>query len=372
MKIEEVVRHLYLYLPDHSTLFTDSITVTNLSRSGSTVTGQTAAAHNLSTNQLIRIGGALIPNQIVSLTQTGGIASAECADDTDLTEGYTETVIISGANEADYNGTFTLLSVDTVNKFTFAINPAAPATATGAAILLHENRLINTYNGNHTVSSTPTANSFTYNLAANLNPYTPVSNTGIDIITNFRISGAANETRISEYIANSKNLSDPWLFVIFDPSTSSKDRNDFSDANNQKSKTVEYRQLIIQPFKILVFTPANTSITARENYDDMIDLRAALVHTLVGFIPDSEFSETGRFKVTFQGDGIFGYAGSYYIHEFNFESVFYINEIDIYQDDITVAMRHIGEFPSDTFDFYMQFDDYDEIKKKMEIFLPEE
>jgi hypothetical protein len=67
-----------------------------------------------------------------SITQSGGVATATRATGLNLADGVlpTRAVTISGANEAAYNGEFLAYDI-TATTFKFAIDPAAPASATG-------------------------------------------------------------------------------------------------------------------------------------------------------------------------------------------------------------------------------------------------
>lgn len=66
---------------------------------------------------------------IVSLTRSGDIATATFADDHNLASGME--IIIAGANETEYNGTF-VITVTSNNKATYTVagSPTTPATGT--------------------------------------------------------------------------------------------------------------------------------------------------------------------------------------------------------------------------------------------------
>lgn len=67
---------------------------------------------------------------VASLTQSAGTATLTCSG-----HGFSvgQTLLLAGANEAQYNGEFKVLTI-TANTLTFAIDPAAPASATGASL----------------------------------------------------------------------------------------------------------------------------------------------------------------------------------------------------------------------------------------------
>ena len=71
----------------------------------------------------------------VSITQTAGVATLTCASaDSSAAYAVAGSIVIQGANQADYNGTFAVASSSgTVGggTLTFAVNPAAASPATG-------------------------------------------------------------------------------------------------------------------------------------------------------------------------------------------------------------------------------------------------
>jgi subtilisin-like proprotein convertase family protein len=123
--------------------------IQTLTQSNGLVTVRTTTPHGLSTGNKVIINGAtdpayngtytikvtgpstftynIVPLQIVSLTQTLGVATATTASTANLTTG--EQVLVQGATNASYNGTFTVTVVDATH-FTFTVtgNPASPAS----------------------------------------------------------------------------------------------------------------------------------------------------------------------------------------------------------------------------------------------------
>lgn len=66
---------------------------------------------------------------LTSITQVAGIATVTTPSEHGYAAGIT--ITISGANEADYNGSFTILSAPTATTFTYAVNAGAASPATG-------------------------------------------------------------------------------------------------------------------------------------------------------------------------------------------------------------------------------------------------
>lgn len=144
-----------LYSTDVSlTLAAQSISITSLTRSGSTVTGTTASAHSMATGQQ---------------------------------------ATIAGANETEYNGLFTI-TVIAANQFEYTITgtPSTPATGTITA----------SYDGG-SVSVTSDGTGVDKNLAsgAQLNLVTPISGVGATAFVQFATIGGGTDTESeSDYL----------------------------------------------------------------------------------------------------------------------------------------------------------------------------
>jgi len=116
MKLTDIVNQLKAVLPRYTDDFSTSLSITSLTRSGSTVTATTSAAHGLVAGNKALIVGAKTPITVSSLTRINqtiaGIetqyANALCATKHNLTPNN-KTVEISGAAQAGYNGTFDLV-----------------------------------------------------------------------------------------------------------------------------------------------------------------------------------------------------------------------------------------------------------------------
>lgn len=120
-----------------------SASITSISSLAGLATATTAAAHGLTSNDVVRIATANgVEKTITSITQSAGTATADCAG-----HGYAAgvTVFISGASPAEYSGAHNILTSAT-NTFTYALtnvlvsspatylDPEVPATETAPAI----------------------------------------------------------------------------------------------------------------------------------------------------------------------------------------------------------------------------------------------
>jgi hypothetical protein len=333
MKAIDVVNQLTDKLPKLSTDFTDQISVTSLTRSGSTVTAVTATVHGQSTGDYVNITGAKELNPISSLTFSGGVASATTTNNHDLTVPSAQQLrvsnlfdfnraTISGAVETEYNGVFTVVTAVNRKNFTYAVTGSPSSPATGSPVL--EQELAGGYNGRHQVTVVD-ATSFTYTITG-----TPISPAGGTIYaeTSARISRAISiERAIRSY--TKQNSGKLWLFVVLGPSVTSRNRAILSDASQENSKQDEYRNRLIESFSIYVFVPAVGSLSGADLRDDIEDTRVAIFQSINGVVfPTALGCETFS-KTTFLSDEVdINSNDAIYIHRLDFERV-----VDITFDD---------------------------------------
>jgi len=337
MKAQHIISQLQAVLPKYTEYFSQVLTIVSLTRTGSTASVTTSADHFLSTGDYVYIRGALAPNQITNLINNGdGTASATTANYHDLTKSENEDAVyieITGATQPEYNGTKELVAVISRNNFKYKIsgNPASPATGT---IYLREN-IQPGYNGR--VQITKTSNtSFTYAVSNQLG--TPAQGT-IKGHKELRISGAVDIDRaIASYTQQATQ--NYWAYVVLTDNTmASKDRSVLNDATFQVEVGQDPRQKLIQVFSVFVFAGATGSLSGRDIRDSMDDVRAAIFKSILGARFPSEFNEQRRYGVVFSEDGMFGYDGTVYIHEFKFSVTYDINRNDVIDPADSVAWR---------------------------------
>lgn len=345
MKAEQIIRQLQAVLPKYTDYFSDSVSASSVTRSGSTVTVVTSSAHGLTTGQAVYIRGALSPNPISSLTRVGNVATAITTNSHDLTEGYQTTVNISGANQAEYNGTKTLLSVPNRTTFTFSVSgsPATPATGT---IYLQEDKELE-YNGRKIVSVVdPTT--FTYSITAT--PESPAQGT-ISVLKGLRVSGAVNPERFFEsYTQQSANKL--WLIVVANDTLASKERRLQDDATYRSEAGQFFYERLIQNLQILLYIPSSATISARQERDLAEDIRPAIFKSLLGVKFDSGFTYGSKYQLTFVNDNQLGYFRGFYVHSFNFEAPY-----EIYRED-TVDPPYSTAWRDFEIDWQRDLDDY--------------
>ena len=341
MKSVDVIKQLQAILPKVTDLFSETVSITSLSRSGTTVTAITSIAHGLTTGAGVTIVGAQSPITISSLTFLDGVATATTAEAHDLTEGWQDgkssddpIVAVSGATEPEYNGSNPMLTTTGRFKFTYEVTGTPTSPATGTPELLQT--FNSGYNGRHQITVI-NATTFTYEITQE--PNSPAQGT-IQAHTLIRVSGAIDAEKAKDsYTEN--NINKLWIFVILGDNSISKDRHTLSDSTGTQGAGDDARFRMIMPFAVLVFVPAANEIAGRNARDQMEDVRPFLYKSLLRVKLDTGMSSGTKYGVIPEGDSFLDYNGAVYIHQFIFATQTDI----IYQDTVdpadNVAFRNI-------------------------------
>jgi hypothetical protein len=341
MKAADIITQLQSVLPKVTDLFSDTVSISSLTRSGTTVTAITSTAHGLTTGGGVTITGAETPLTISSLTFLDGVATATTDTAHDLTEGWENStpsdspnVNISGATESEYNGENTLLSVPNRLNFTYTVTGTPASPATGLPVLLQN--FSAGYNGRHVVTVVD-ATTFTYEITQT--PNSPAQGT-IEAHTQVRVSGGVSIERSREAYT-SKEYNKLWAFVVLGDTTPSKNRHVESDATDTSGAGTEYRQRLITPFGIFVFVPAVSEIAGMNARDQMEDVRPFLYKSLLRLKLSSGLATPGQYGIVAEGDSFFDYNGAVYIHQFVFSAQSDITYGDTIDPADNVAFRDI-------------------------------
>lgn len=339
MKALDIINQLAIRLPTLTGKFTSDFTITSLTRSGTTVTAVTSAAHGLSVGEQANIVGAKTSLTISSLTRSSVIGTLVTDNDHDITEGSQLTIDLSGSVEAEFNGTFIILTVPNRKTITFTMTDAGPTTATGTPLLLNGASALQQYNGLHNIATVPTTTSFTYEIT-DTTLYTPATGT-IIARTNPRVSGGIDEESIIAAYTK-RGSSDLWAFVVLNDRAASKSRNIDSDATANLQPNEEFRQQVIMPFSVFVFFPATTYIAARQARDEAEDIFRFLAKSLLGLKIDNNLHTGAQNPIVFNAHGYAIYTGGYYLHRYDFEAVGDLTFDDTIGYDLDVAFRDIA------------------------------
>lgn len=337
MKSEDVILQLYSKLPQQTNRFTVSVVLNTVTSVATVATATTATAHGLAVNDIVNINGISTPLVVFSLTRVGGVLEVETSDNHDLTLGFQTEVTIAGANESEFNGTFTLLSVPNRKNFTLQTIDSGATTGTGSILALNISSI--RYTGLYNVASVPTITTFTYELAGSITS----DSFGVGIASvGFRISGAATLQRaIDSY--TKQTAKEDWLFVVLGNVAASKDRNINSDAIAIQNSGTAWKQQLIQPFTIYGFSDSTSELSARAIRDSYEDVATFLFKSVVGAKFETGLAETSYYKTVFDTHGTQEYNSAVYIHTFNFQTVTDLTEADVVDiSEESVAFRDIS------------------------------
>lgn len=346
MKASDIVLQLAQKLPLFSERFTDELSVDSISAVGGLVTVVTSGAHGLTSGIVINISGVLSPLEISSLTRNGTVGTLELNPGVshDFTENIPEysIAILSGSNEAEFNGTFNVLNVPNRNTITFEMTDTGPTVATGSSILQNGFPPNKGYNGYKSVNVVD-ATSFTYSASGNLAISGVLTNALFR--TTPRISATVSLERILE--SYTKQLPEKcWLFVVLGDTSSSKDRQILSDATSNTQRGSYLRQQIIESVNIYVVVPTTDSIAGRKARDIVEDEFKNICKSLLFKKFPTGFYEDTPAPLQFVSHGFIAYNTAFYIHGFTFEQVanLYFEDSVGYSEDVAFRDLNVEMF----------------------------
>lgn len=178
--------------------------------------------------------------------------------------------------------------------------------------------------------------------------------------SNIRVDGISDEGQLVDYLENNAvSMSKNSMYIILRECNASKSRFTYSDAFNRKEYKDDLQVEIVQPFSLFAIIPTQDKITPREAINYIYKLRTYLVKSLHGALFDSGFLSEDKFLCTYQGDDGEAYNKSYYVHRFDFETVFNIENEDSIEIENTRAFREFD------IGFKLSYDEYDVEKKNI-------
>jgi len=336
MKAKDIIHALRTRLPIITDTFSTNININTLVKTSGTVTATTASPHGLITGNYVCIVGAKWKTPIATIVRSGTIATVTCSADHDLTEDFPEAeyVDIIGANEANFNGSFELLTVPNRRVFTIAIADSGATEATGTMFLLEPWRYgLNGWQ-QVTVSSSTV---FTYETDGVADA---VGYGTMQMRKAIRVSGAINAGR-AESAYTELNTNQLTAFVVLGEVIASKSRHSTIDAIHSAGRQTVYRQMLLNNIYVYLFVPTHTDATGRAARDDVTDIAKYIFKAILGDNYPTYFTNDPATTLALVSHGQIVYKGAYYIHEFHFEAQSDITNEDIASPDVTRAFRDI-------------------------------
>lgn len=338
MRMKDVILQLSARLPQLVDDFTTSFSVSSLTRSGTTVTATTTAAHGLTADKSVNVVGAKTPITISSIDRVGIVATLVTAADHDMTTKVPGTVEISGVIESEFNGTFTVIQEVNRRTIKFLVPDSGPTIATGTPLLLNGSSVLQSYNGLKKVTTVPTTTTFTYEVTDNT-LFTPAAGT-ITAKTKPRISGAADDERANASYTR-QNTDDAWLYVVMNDAVANKNRTLDIDGTDNVQRTNHFKQFVSQTVTLLVFLPTSGQISGRKARDRAEELFQPICQSVL-FAKFDSLLAAGKYNaLMFNNHGFAGYNTAFYIHQFTFEMTLLMGIDDTVGADEDVAFRDI-------------------------------
>lgn len=336
MLASEVAGLLTINLPKYTNMFSDELNITSMSVSGGVATIGLDANHGLSIGDPVSILNVPVPLAIDTITRVGTVGTVVTVDDHDLTLGFKDSITLSGVADAEFNGTFTILSVNNRKTIKFSMDNSGPTSSTGG-VVLDAQRYDKSYNGLFAVASIPSASSITINSF----PGAAGSASSGKIRTNVRISASATIERAIQ-VYTKQEVEKAWCFAVLGAVTASKDRVTNTDFTAKIQRSEYYRQQMQENLTIAVIKNVKDEIAARRTRDDMQTLMRHIMKS-IGFYEFATNLKTGKSNpLVFTSHDTFLYDTGIYVHAFDFECSTDIYSEDTVGDSDSVAFRDIN------------------------------
>lgn len=358
MKILDIVRQMQAVLPKLTSLFSTDFEIDTLVKGSGIVTVKTKTNHGLASNEKVLVKGTLVKNPITSFSlNTDGNLEIIVSTSHDKTMGYSTNdsdsakyttariVFLNALGVLVSDNTYDILEV--VDKNTLVLD--VQVLPTGTTYFLYEDR-VDGYNGFKTIT-VPVGSLDTFTYVHSGLSLAPEITSG-KVTGSYRIAGESDISRVFEHYEKQTNINTLWAYVLLGKRQGSFSRENRSDAISKFTKSESFQQETNQGFNIIVVVPTGDTTTGAEAVDLMQDVLTYLLKSLVGVKFPSGLSASGKYCCVFVQDSFYDYAGSYYMHNFEFQMSDLITESDICDQDDSRS------FISAEIDNAMQFDGY--------------
>lgn len=342
MKASDIVNQLTLNIHKYTDLFSDSVSIASISRTGGIATVTTSSPHGLFPGHGFYITGVKVPISISTLTRAGVVGTLVTSADHDLTMPIASTIEITSASQAIFNGTFTVTDIPNRRTIKFAMVDSGATSATGAK-LMSAVRYDQEFDGFHNVISTPTTTSLTFADTSTLD----ASSSGGYIKTNLRISATASMERVVE--AFTKQVTNKfYMFVILGDVRATNSKDTKQDLVALINRGDNYQQLIQHTVGLYVIGGTKDEISGRLARDQMEDLLPAITKSIAFYQFPVSFYVGNSNPLVFVSHGLRRYDGAIYIHEFIFEasSQMVINDTVGHSKDVALRNIDLTQYPN--------------------------
>lgn len=355
MKARDIVNQLAAVIPKFTTGFSESIAITSIVPTGTTAL-VTIPAGGIEEGQNIAITGATAPVEIdqSSFLRTGSTVQLKTNQDHDFTLSEKDkvagkTLTISGANESEFNGTFSILRVINRREMIIAVADEGATTISGSPMIEDANGAI--FNGLVTAANV-TATTFEYQLPVAYS--LPAVTDNAKAQTSIRITSALDIEDYIRDIYTREMIGDDLLIVQLGDVSQSKKRNEETDASSSSIGENAYTPILIQPFAVYIVMSVTDQLTGADARDKVeTEYIPAIFRSLMRYSFDTGFTYS-EYGTTMTGHGVFAFADeagknkAIYVHEVAFEQLAQLNKADMFDTENSVAMRDVSFNPLTT------------------------
>jgi hypothetical protein len=351
MKLIDIVTQLQAILPGLTDELTDTVSVASITHASGVATITTSGVHSLSVGESTNVLGAITPVTIASIVHVAGeltaIVTTTSDHDYTLYSSYTDgnLAVLSGATEAEFNGTFAIVGVTNRRVFSITVAAGDPTSVTGSPVCDNGSNVFNTVRGQYSVATVPTTTTLTVAHGGASLSLGALTGT-MTLRSNPRITGAvSDEAAVAAY---SRRIDAPgtktpktWIFVVLDDSTVSRGRTSRVDAVDVQTITTAWQQYILQPFSLLLALPAANDTLGRNARDTAEDLLRPILRTVCGNRFPTGLNASLCGPAQFVSHAFARYDGSVYWHDFQFEQRAEMTLFDTVEAGDDVAFRDI-------------------------------
>lgn len=348
MKCQNVVNRLKQVISKYTTDFSNIIEISELSISASLISATTAEEHNLTSGDYVTIKGAKEPISISSITRNGSTVTVITNSDHKLSDpslfGSSQLplyVELDGNSPVEYNGSFELISVPDSTTFTYKIDSEPDTPAVGLGFLLLPD--FDGYNGYKQVTVT-SATTFTYD-ASGISLQSPAQG-DISLNNAARIAGVASPTRIIEFYDESDlNILENWMFVNLEAQAAFRDGTTANDISSAKIQNEDFWYSLQQNFSIYVVVPSRNSLLGVESSDLARSYYSPILKAIANYQFESDLVDIRYQPAYYLGDEPDDYIKAYYVHRFDFAAKSFIQIEDTADEFPGVPLQLInGQF----------------------------
>ena len=328
MQITPLYRHAAMRLPALTSLFSDTLAVSEIDVVAAGTTTLTSTGHGVTVGEYaaIAITDAPAPNPITAAVKVSGTDDWTITTqfDHDLTttpsldyaNPWDVSAVLAGFTDAEMNGTLQLVSVTDRNTFVVRTTELASLTLNGNEVQLKslEFEMV----GWHKVQAAD-ANTLTMPTPSTVTrSYTVTSPT---VARNIRVMGAVSLSMVMrKYVLGDATIDNNTLFIC--PRESARVSSRTSDTRTRTGATVALNARLEDGFDVYALLPAHASVAGVAPVDLAHgDILRALLRTFNGLnLPRPELGNGNTYGAYLDTHGIVDHHGPTYVHQYSFSA----------------------------------------------------